>query len=338
MQRVGAINLLDANLLDGNVSERARFIESLLEACRDTGAFYLGNHSVPADLCSRVLQYSADFFNLTYDEKADIHISKSQHFRGYSQMSNERDWREQVHFGLEMPCVKRNSETPVYYGLQGPNLWPQRLGDACRMTMLAFLEEIKTLGKRLLDAVAEAVGFTQGSFANRSGYPPYMLMKLINYLPQPQTESERNGVAAHCDWSWLTLLLQNDAGLQVQSRNGQWIDVPPIPETFVVNLGELIEMTTGGYFRATPHRVRNISTDRPRVSIPIFVNPGLKTEIKPVSLARGSETLDTQQNAHVHRVADPRIPMRPFIFGESEWKRKGLGRWCYATECCGSKA
>ena len=334
--------VLDARLLDGSAAERRCFIERLREECCDVGTFYLAHHSVPAALCQEVLDGARAFFDLPLEDKTGISIRKSEHFRGYSDMSNGRDWREQVHLGLEQPKMACGPDAPESWRLRGPNLWPARLGVEWRTAMLSFLSAVGSLGNRLLGALAMAAKLPEGHFNQSPHDTPYLLMKLICYYSQAPGKPFRDGVAAHCDWSLLTFLLQREAGLQVQTRRGQWLDVPPISDTFVVNLGELMEAVTSGYFYATPHRVRNVSWDKPRISIPVFINPGLHSVIAPMPMQgeslRSEQTRATEGDStpHVHRVIDRSKPITPFVFGDSEWQRKGLGRWCYETRCCES--
>jgi isopenicillin N synthase-like dioxygenase len=339
------LGVLDARLLDGSAADRRCFIERLREECYDVGAFYLAHHSVPAALCEEVLDGSRAFFDLPLEDKIGINIRKSEHFRGYSDMSNGRDWREQVHLGLEQPKMACEPDAPAPWRLRGPNLWPARLGVVWRATMLSFLSGVGALGHRLLAALAMAAKLPEGHLNHSPQDTPYLLMKLICYYSQSPGKPFRDGVAPHCDWSLLTFLLQREAGLQVQTRRGQWLDVPPISDTLVVNLGELMEVVTSGHFYATPHRVRNASCDKPRISIPVFINPGLHSVIAPVPMPDDSggslrsgpiRTVYGDPTPHIHRVVDPGKPITPFVFGDSEWQRKGLGRWCYEPGCCDS--
>ncbi len=197
------------------------------------------------------------------------------------------------------------------------------------------------LGRRLLDALALALGVPEGAFADAPGEAPYLLTKLIAYHPQPRGLPAREGVAAHCDFSWLTLLLQDEAGgLETRPRSGAWLAVPPVPGALFVNLGELAEVASGGRFRAAPHRVRNPSTARRRISVPVFVSPALTTRVAPLvpPAARrgpGEHTIEHARD-HAHRVLGPGeagAPGSAFVFGNREWRRKGLGRWCHDERC-----
>jgi isopenicillin N synthase-like dioxygenase len=115
------------------------------------------------------------------------------------------------------------------------------------------------------------------------------------------------------DFSWITLLLQDAAGLEYRTPKGVWTPVPPVPGTLVVNLGEILEFATGGYYRATPHRVINHGGSR--YSLPFFLNPSL------------DRVVQADAPEHVHRVFSM-ARESAFRFGEEEWKRKGLGIYC----------
>lgn len=318
-----AIPLIDGRNIAGE-SDR------IVAALAGPGAFYLADPPLPAGVCDRVLDVARRFFALPSGAKAAVHISRSEHFRGYSEMHNERDWREQIHLAPELPPATG----PDYARLLGPNLWPVELAGELGV-LLEYLAAVGELGDRLLGLVARGVGLLESRLVAPPGDPRYLLMKLINYHPQPGGGPPRVGVAPHCDWSWITLLLQSDVGgLQIRTPAGEWRDVPPVPNTLVVNVGELVEVVTGGRLTATPHRVVNHSADRPRVSVPVFINPPLPFVVTPVAEVRTRG----EDAEHVHRVLDPRSPRMQFVFGESEWRRKGLGHWCYRATCCGAKA
>ena len=255
-----------------------------------------------------MLELARQFFALSPADKEDIHIRQSRHFRGFSEMKNARDWREQIHFGLERPAGSQP--------LRGPNLWPEALGPAWRTSVLSFLDEAGRTGERLLSELG-LPGAEDGE--------PYLLMKMICYHPQPDPDRLQPGVAAHCDWSWITLLYQDEAGgLQEQRDDGTWVDVAA---PFSVTIGELAEIASGGRLRATPHRVVNRSTTRSRISIPVFLCPPLEAVVP------GTPHCFEERHGHAHRVRNPAQAWPAVQFGDSEWRRKGLGRWCWREEC-----
>jgi isopenicillin N synthase-like dioxygenase len=100
----------------------------------------------------------------------------------------------------------------------------------------------------------------------------------------------------------------------------------------VVNTGELLEIETGGYLRASPHRVINERIDRQRYSVPVFINPALDAPIIPAPGANCSDCVVSGE-AHVHKVIRPGTPLSSFILGDSEFERKAKGVWCYEPQC-----
>jgi len=171
------------------------------------------------------------------------------------------------------------------------------------------------------------------------------LMKAMSYLPQAIDAQNQNsgalqsGVTAHCDWSWLTFLIQDQVGgLEAQDSKGIWHPVDPIENSIVVNTGELLEIESGGLFPASPHRVINSRIDRQRYSVPVFINPSLDAEIYPAGIfsTSTSDSYDPTADsncAHIHKVIKPGSKLAPFVFGDSEYERKAQGKWCYQTEC-----
>jgi polar amino acid transport system ATP-binding protein len=91
------------------------------------------------------------------------------------------------------------------------------------------------------------------------------------------------GVGEHTDYGLLTLLFQDTVGgLQVKSRSGQWIQAPPVPGTFVCNIGDILDRMTGGLYRSTPHRVSRNTSGRHRLSFPLFFDPNFFCHVKKI--------------------------------------------------------
>jgi isopenicillin N synthase-like dioxygenase len=283
----------------------------LEEAAGRTGCFYVSHPLFPASRCAEALQDARAFFNLPSDEKRTLAIEGSPHFRGYSEMHNERDWREQIHFGREEQAC---GAEPAYARLRGPNLWPS---DAeWRSRLLRLMDDLERVGREVLAGLVMGLADEE----------PYLLLKLIHYQIPPDGVP-RSGVAPHVDFSWITLLLQDDAGgLEARTPDGMWLDVPPVAGALVVNIGEILQFASGGKYLATPHRVLNRGS---RVSMPFFLNPGLGTRVEGHMSGgpRRAGPFRMCQGEHVHRVLTG-SEEEPFVFGDAEWKRKGLGVWC----------
>lgn len=304
----------------------------LREALSTYGCFQLVDPRVSVDRARSVLGDARRFFALPPSAKAKLGIDRSRHFRGYSELRNERDWREQIHFGAETPEAGAD---PPYLQLAGPNLWPP--DPTWRQQMTSYLGDVVSIGEEVLSIVARSLDLPADRF-HALTHEPYVLMKLIYYHPQPQAGRTRPGVASHVDFSWVTLTLQDETGgLEMRRPDGKWIDVPPVPGTLLVHVGELLSFVTRDFYPATPHRVINPSSERPRVSIPIFLNANLNATIEPLGAwgeRRAARARELSPDEHVHRFLPLDAAAQGFVYGEAEWRRKGLDEWC--VECTGA--
>ncbi len=321
--------------------ESGKLSQALHFACHEAGMFYLVGHNINHELIELVLFESSKFFACSDEEKFAISMKNSPHFRGYGSLKNSRDWREQIHLGVE---AQPNQKVPDarYRQLEGPNQWPVSRTQQFKQAMLEYMSAIETLSGCLLTLLSESLQQPSDFFTKRMCHP-YLLLKTMSYLPQLNERQEiarQMGVTAHCDWSWLTFLTQDDVGgLEALDTKGIWHKVEPLKNALVVNTGELLELETGGYFRASPHRVINERIDRQRFSLAVFVNPALDESIYPLSettsgkCVEGSNGRASILNEHVHKVIKPGTRPEAFIFGDSEWSRKAEGIWCYRPEC-----
>lgn len=204
------------------------------------------------------------------------------------------DWREQIDIGAERPALARTSDSPAWARLQGPNQWPAALPEL-RTVILRWQDAALGVLTRLLRAVALVLGQAADSLEPLYRDEPHHLVKLIRYPGRDVTDADQ-GVGAHKDSELLTLLLQDEhRGLQVQTERG-WIEVPPQAGTFVVNLGEQLELASDGYLRATMHRVITPPAGAERLSVAFFLGARLDATVPLLSLppalaarARGPE-------------------------------------------------
>ncbi len=296
----GAIPLLDLDRFEADERSRSQFLTQLRSAAREVGFFYLTGHGVEPDLLTDLLEQSRRFFALPQSEKLAIEMVNSPHFRGYNRVAWERtrgapDWREQIDIGPERAPLPRTATSPAWARLQGPNQWPTALPQL-RATVLRWQAAALAVLARLLRAFAAALGQPENALETLYGNEPHYLVKLIRYPGREATQSDQ-GVGAHKDAGLLTLLLQDDrAGLQVETAAG-WVDVEPRAGTFVVNIGELLELASDGYLRATLHRVNVPGVGTERISVAFFLGARLDATVPLLHLppalaaqARGPES------------------------------------------------
>ena len=239
-------------------------------------------------LIDNVLALSRRFFALPERDKLAIEMVNSPHFRGYNRAGYEYtrgkpDWREQVDIGAESAPLALDESSPPWARLQGPNQWPAALPEL-KPTLLLYQSEITALGIRVLRAFAAALGQPEGAFEPIYTPEPYPLIKIIRYPGRGDGESDQ-GVGAHKDSGFLTLLLQDkQAGLQVEGEHG-WIDAPPVAGTFVVNIGEILELASNGYLRANVHRVVSPPSGADRLSVAFFLGANHDAHVPVLALA-----------------------------------------------------
>lgn len=141
------------------------------------------------------------------------------------------------------------------------------------------------LGRVLLRGFSMAIGEEPTFFDQYVTKPPSQL-RLIHY-PFDTSAEDRPGIGAHTDYECFTLLRSTAPGLEVMNGAGEWIDAPPIPGAYVVNIGDMMEVWTNGVFAATSHRVRKVSEER--YSFPLFFAADYDTVVAPLARFAGDD-------------------------------------------------
>jgi isopenicillin N synthase-like dioxygenase len=298
---------------------------SLREAAHEVGFFYLVGHDVPETLARRVLDAARKLFELPQADKDAVAMVRSPHFRGYTRLGGERtlgevDWREQIDLGPERPSIGGPGK-PDYLWLQGPNQWPAGLPE-----LPGIVDEwdaaLSSVARTLLRHWAASLGSPPDVFDAAFAETPATLIKIIRY---PARAASPQGVGAHRDAGVLTLLLAEpgSGGLQVRRGKGThpdagWIDVPPLEGAFIINIGELLEVATGGYLRATEHRVSLRGSAAERISVPFFFNPRLDAQIPVLSLP---DELVERTDMSWSPAEDPSDPIFS-VYGRNAWKSR----------------
>lgn len=307
--------VLDLSRLDESSEEAERFRTDLRAATHDVGFFYLTGTGVSADLSERLHRAALDFFALPDEDKLSIENVKSPHFRGYTRVGGERtqgkvDWREQIDIGPERDAVAGG---PAFNRLLGPNLWPVAQPEL-REVVAEWHAHLSGVSRKLLRAWALALGAEETYFEANFGEPS-TLIKIVRYPGTDEPEPQQ-GVGAHKDSGVLTLLWvePGKGGLQVE-RDGTWVDAPPVDGAFVVNVGEMLEYATGGYLKATNHRVISPKAPDERISVPFFFNPALDKKLPLIELP-------PELAAAAHGVTeDPSNPIHS-LYGENALKSR----------------
>jgi isopenicillin N synthase-like dioxygenase len=293
-----ALPVVDLARYRGAAGERRAFVEQLRRATHDVGFCYLTGHGVDRELNDGALEVARRFFALPDAERMAIANTRSPQFRGYTELGHEHtngrpDRRDQVDIGPELPAPAIGPGEPDWLRLRGPNLWPPSL-PAFRTVFTAWMAALEGVGRTVLSAVAEVLGQPAGHFDTTLEPHPEVRVKVIHYPAPPASirpdsraqpdEPDDQGVGAHRDSGFLTFIHQDDVGgLQVE-LDGRFVDVAPVPGAFVLNLGEMLQLVSHGYLRATPHRVLSPPAGRERFSVAYFFNPAYEATLQPVRL------------------------------------------------------
>lgn len=307
MATIRKLPVIDIAPLLAGTSGQPDVARKIAAACRDTGFFYISGHGVTPATIARLDEVARTFFDLPHDEKMKIAMARGgRAWRGFFPVGGELtsgkpDLKEGVYFGTELgpndPRVKAG--VPMH----GQNLWPESPVDL-KPAVLAFMAETTRAAHAVMRGVALSLSLDPEYFARTYTADPTVLFRVFHYPPArtAQDGSEEWGVGEHTDYGLLTLLAQDDCGgLQVKSHAG-WIEAPPINGTLVCNIGDMLDRLTGGFYRSTPHRVRNVS-GRERLSFPLFFDPSFDAMIEPLPAhahAAHDDSKERWDGANVH--------------------------------------
>src|SRR5580658_8212373 len=293
----GALPVIDVGpLVSAAPSAAIEAVAAQIQAaCRERGFFYVTGHGMPGELLDQLADASAAFFALPLGQKLEIDMEHGgRAWRGFFPVgaeltSGRPDLKEGLYFGTELPGDDRRVLARL--PLHGANLFPQQV-PRLRPLVLAYLDALTGAGQAVLAGVALSLGLDAGYFAAGYTADPTILFRIFHYPPVSPGAADW-GVGEHTDYGLVTLLAQDDSGgLEIAAPAGdgdgpgdgdgqRWIDAPPIPGTLVCNIGDMLDRLTGGWYRSTPHRVRNL-TSHGRLSFPFFLDPGFAAEVPPL--------------------------------------------------------
>jgi len=292
LQAFHEIPLVDfAGFLDG--SDRAGVAQAIGRAARDVGFLYVSNHGVPEALRRALFAAARSFFALPPEAKKRLYRSEATGFRGWRgpfgqnyDPSRQLSYNENYFVWTDPPAGHRLADPSL--PLVAPNLWPAELPDF-RPAVEAYLEAVLTFARRLMRAFALALGLEEDHFESMVDAPLGTLSFNRYPLPRGRVDHTALGISEHSDYGLVTVLAQDEnPGLQVKNAKGEWIGAPPVPGAYVINLGHQMERLTNGLFKATAHRVINIS-GRERFSVPFFVEPNWDAEIAVLPTCQGPQ-------------------------------------------------
>ena len=295
-------------------AEPAALATALAEACARVGFVYLTNHGVPQSAIDAIFATAEDFHNLPLEAKMEVSITKNGHAQGYLHGRSKGVHEtiapnQQEAFQIRRPLAPGDPDLTSGKPLHGPIPWPRAMPDL-EPRMMAFYAQMDRLGYAVLDLFERGLELAPGAL-KRYFAKDMNSLRLLHYPPQdPDDASEQLGARAHTDTNAFTILAQDpNGGLEIRNRDGAWVAVPPIPGTFVLNVGEVLKVWTDGIFSSTVHRVVNRSGKR-RYSIPFFMYPSYDALIHTL-MTNPDPSNVAPEDLHTSMPRDT-----PFIYGE----------------------
>jgi isopenicillin N synthase-like dioxygenase len=277
-----SLPVIDLALAKQGTAARSALARQLDLACSEFGFFYLVGHDVQPRLTGRLLTLARQFFAREQAEKMRIHMSRGgRAWRGYFPVggeltSGQPDLKEGLYFGSELD----ESDPRVQAGLpmHGSNLFPDE--PHFRATVLEYMSAIESVGQQVLSLMAAGLQLDGDYFRRQFTADPTVLFRIFRYPPDLAAR-DGWGVGAHTDYGLLTLLEQDAVGgLQVLNRD-RWLDVPPLADSLVCNVGDMLERLTNGRYLSALHRAKNLS-GRERLSMVLFLDPSFDAKLQPL--------------------------------------------------------
>jgi isopenicillin N synthase-like dioxygenase len=268
---------------------------SMVRTCEDTGFLVIANHGINPDLIAGAFAAASDFFDLEHDRKLALKIGDLN--IGYlpygaqivrtSKVNNNTKPNLSESFYIVTDRSPDDPEIRTGNSLYGLNRWPEEMPSFKARTM-AYFQAMRPLAHKMVSVIAVSLGLPSDYF-DVDFHEPTVTLRLIRYPSHDAAEDNQFGFAPHIDTSFLTLLAQSALpGLEVRTREGNWIRPPAIPGTFVMNTGEMLSRYSNDRYQPTPHRVVNANNSL-RHAVPFFYGPSLDAVIRPVDTCIGAD-------------------------------------------------
>ncbi len=303
-----AVPLIDiSKYRSSDPNERAAVVDSVSTACREIGFLLVTGTQVPTDVEAATVRECQHFFTLPLADKIAVSRPDPSHIRGYSGVGTEAlsqlekdqappDLKEVFDVGpFDLP-TDTDYYSPAKAGASfAPNVWPKNL-PALQSAMSAYFLAMEDLSEELARIFASALNLSDDYFIPKIDRHISILRAnfYARQLEPPLPNQLRGG--GHTDYTAFTILWQQEVpggGLQIRDKRGEWVDVPVIPGSFVVNIGDSLARWTNDLWVSTMHRVVNpppeIAHETDRLSLVYFFQPNYDAIIECIETCQGPD-------------------------------------------------
>jgi len=299
--RLPLINVSSLVRNNSNVQARIAIAKLIDAACRNNGFFAITGHGIDVRLQRKVLEIGREFFARSEEEKQQIsfrnhhnnHSTKGDMnrlpCRGYQKVfDNVTGGQPDFHEAIDFYCEVNSEEGPFV----GQNQWPE--SSEMKAVYSDYIFEMINLGQAMMRTIALGLSLDESSFDEYFGSDPFWIMRVIHYPHKKAIQNENHllGCGAHTDYGWLTFVHAEPVPNTLQiwdSLRNEWqfvnVATGEVPAPFIVNLGDMLSLWTGGEYKSTKHRVLRPEANS-RISIPFFFEPNLNTIIRPLPMCQ----------------------------------------------------
>lgn len=265
-----------SEFLSGDPDRKQKFVNELGKAYEEVGFVAVKNHGIPDELITDLYKYVQQFFAMPGDKKHEYEIKELAGQRGYTSFGREHakgfdapDLKEFFQYGQ---TVVDNDPIKSQY----PENVEVKEVPQFNPTLLSAYQQFEKSGKALLQAIALYLGLDEHYFDEHI-HNGNSILRAIHYPPIVGEPKSAIRAEQHEDINLITLLVGASAdGLQILTKQGDWVPVTSLPEQIVVNVGDMLQRLTNNQLRSTTHRVVNPPRElwgTSRYSIPFFLHP-----------------------------------------------------------------
>lgn len=298
-----------ADFLSGDPVRKNDFVQKLGNAYEEVGFVAVKNHGVPDELIGDLYRYVQEFFSLPLDQKKNYEIADLAGQRGYTSFGKEHakgsdapDLKEFFQYGQVPRDNYKEEEYPDNVKVNQVPHFNTTFDDAYR----AFEKS----GKALLQAIALYLGLDEFYF-DQYVHNGNSILRAIHYPPITHEPKSAIRAEQHEDINLITLLVGASAdGLEILTKQGEWVPVTSLPEQIVVNVGDMLQRFTNNKLRSTTHRVVNPKRElwhTSRFSIPFFLHPRSSMSLRCLDSCIDAEHPKAYEDATAGEYLDERL-------------------------------
>jgi len=262
--------VIDISGLEG--PHRLQVVSAIGRACQQIGFFRVINHGVEESLLSDVMRVASEFFELPMEERQKFISEDMMKPVTYGTSFNYLRgqvvcWRD----FLKHNCHPLDQMLP---------LWPSNPSDY-RSVVSTYNKDVRRLGVRIMSAIVESLGLSHNKYIIENGYSDEgSQFMVINYYPACPEPELTLGIPPHSDYGCLNVLSEDSVGGFQLLHDGQWKEVRPLPNSFIVNIGDHIEIISNGRYKSVVHRAV-VNSEKLRISVATLMSMPFQAKIAP---------------------------------------------------------